>query len=795
MGDNELERLIVRLMGDGSSYQRMIGSAQKVTSQFTDQLRFHTAKIQGFGLTLRGWGNTALGTAAGYASVLGIGAGINAAQGAVSRFMEAEQTEIAFEALIGNAELAKSTLADLRKFAAETPFESPEIMAAAKQMIAFGETADNIVPTMKSLGDVSAGLNIPLGQLTYLFGTLKAQGRAMTVDINQFAMRGIPIWKELEKQTGKSNAEVRKMVEQGQVGFPMIEQAFKNMTAEGGLFHGQLQKQSQSLSGLVSTLKDNVGMVLSDVGKKLVETFNVKEVIKQLGDAAQEAGRWITFIADKAVEAGQAIRDWVGTTGVENVRKAADAVRGWAAANQQLVARSALVVGALTGVYAAYRLVRTAVFTTTAALAMLKFQWVAGAMLMAAYKAVLLAVSFASAVYSATLWSINAALAAASFAAGVFSTAETVSTVATWLLNGALFVLSAELIVPLIAGLIAAGIVLAAFGFALGVVAASGYAVYKGVGAALDVILAIPTAEGPVKAVSDLFNQWGANLKRIAAIAEKDLPAAFELLKLQAQVAVEQVKLLWPPLFEFILKVSEVTWREAKGHAVTAFAEAIDEMWKMVKVFSLQVARGVSKGFAGAAVEEMYSFFDDAGAEVGKAVEGGVKSANVGKHFKLELKDALDKFREQMKGLSPEIDALNKRITDALELAELKQKWRDQWAKMGFSAAQFNKDLGASVTKDLKIVPKFDQTEWGGFEASRRIQEWSDKLRAAGANNMDVVQPSKGGGANQPLEKMANGWGTTNKILGDIRDRLAGKVVVGASRFDAGTQGASASAF
>lgn len=289
MNETELERLMVRLQGDGSSYQKMLRQAEYGTERFGANLRVQTKSISAMGLHLRGFATNA---ALGVGAVAGIGGALYTAKEAVQRFAEQEQTEIAFEALIGNAELAQKTLGDLRKFAAETPFESPEIMAAAKQMIAFGESANNIVPTMKALGDVSAGLNIPLGQLTYLYGTLKAQGRAMTVDINQFAMRGIPIWKELEKITGKSNAELRKMVEEGQVGFPLVEQAFKNMTAEGGLFHGQLEKQSQSLLGLFSTLKDNVGMALADIGKTIVQEVNLKGFIQDIGAAAQFAADW-----------------------------------------------------------------------------------------------------------------------------------------------------------------------------------------------------------------------------------------------------------------------------------------------------------------------------------------------------------------------------------------------------------------------------------------------------------------------------------------------------------------------
>ncbi len=312
MNEIELERLMVRLQGDGSSYQKMMADTERTSARVTATIGAHSQRIGAMGARLQGYAGAAGG---GVAGLLGVGGAVATVSSAISGYAQREQTEIAFTALIGNAELAKDTLKDLYRFAAETPFESPEILAAAKQMIAFGEDARNLVPTMQSLGDVSAGLNIPLGQLTYLFGTLKSQGIAHTVDINQFAMRGIPIWQELEKITGKTNAELRQMVEHGQVGFPIVEQAFKNMTKEGGKFHGQLEKQSKSLSGLFSTLKDNVGMAMADLGQDISDSLGLKGMVKNAGDVAgtvadlfrglsPETKRWVVLLGLGAVALG-----------------------------------------------------------------------------------------------------------------------------------------------------------------------------------------------------------------------------------------------------------------------------------------------------------------------------------------------------------------------------------------------------------------------------------------------------------------------------------------------------------
>lgn len=176
-----------------------------------------------------------------------------------------EQTRIGLENMLGSAEAARSVLSNVSKFAAETPFEFPELASAVKQLVAFGFSGQEAFTTMKQLGDVSAAIGAPIGDLSYLMGTLRAQGRAFTIDIRQFAQRGVPIYKYLAQVLGTNTEEINKMIEAGKIGFPEVQRAFAAMTAEGGAFHGAMAKQSKSLSGLFSTLKDNIGQTTREL--------------------------------------------------------------------------------------------------------------------------------------------------------------------------------------------------------------------------------------------------------------------------------------------------------------------------------------------------------------------------------------------------------------------------------------------------------------------------------------------------------------------------------------------------
>lgn len=171
-----------------------------------------------------------------------------------------EQTRIGLENMLGSADKARKLLGDVSDFAAETPFEFPELAQATKQLVAFGFTGKQAFSTMKQLGDVSSAIGAPINDLAYLMGTLKTQGRAFMIDIRQFAQRGVPIYEALAAVFKTNTKEVAKLIEEGKVGFPQVQKAFKLMTAEGGLFHGAMAKQSKSLKGLWSTFNDVLGM-------------------------------------------------------------------------------------------------------------------------------------------------------------------------------------------------------------------------------------------------------------------------------------------------------------------------------------------------------------------------------------------------------------------------------------------------------------------------------------------------------------------------------------------------------
>lgn len=184
-----------------------------------------------------------------------------------------QQLELAFNTMLRSTEKSQVLMSKLVDTAAVTPFDLTSIAQGAKQMLAFGSNVESVVDEIVMLGNVASGVSAPLGDLIYLYGTLRSQGRAYTVDIRQFAGRGIPIYEELGKVLNADRQELNKLVTEGKVGFPEVEKAFKNMTSEGGIYFNLMQEQSKSLTGMISNLGDAWDSALNKLGKENQDLF------------------------------------------------------------------------------------------------------------------------------------------------------------------------------------------------------------------------------------------------------------------------------------------------------------------------------------------------------------------------------------------------------------------------------------------------------------------------------------------------------------------------------------------
>lgn len=184
-----------------------------------------------------------------------------------------QQLEIAFETILGSGSKAKALMNQLVDTAARTPFDLMGVASSAKQLLAYGIAAEDVNDTLVRLGNIASGLSIPLQDIAYLYGTTMTQGRLYAQDLNQFTGRGIPMVKELAKILGVAESQVKTLVSEGKVGFPEVQQVIQNLTNEGGMFFNLMEKQSKSLTGMISNLGDAWDSAMNKLGEDNQDVF------------------------------------------------------------------------------------------------------------------------------------------------------------------------------------------------------------------------------------------------------------------------------------------------------------------------------------------------------------------------------------------------------------------------------------------------------------------------------------------------------------------------------------------
>ena len=199
---------------------------------------------------------------------LALGAGlVSLAKTGIEAAMTMEGLTAQFTVMTGSAEKAKGVISEIADFAAKTPFDKLGLSNAAKTLMAFGMEADKVVPTLKMLGDVAGSDQNKLNSLALVFGQIQSAGRLTGGDLLQLINQGFNPLNTLAKISGKSMSELKDAMSEGRISAEMVTLAFQAATSEGGLFFGNLEAQSQTLQGRISTLKDNFVTALQNMAE------------------------------------------------------------------------------------------------------------------------------------------------------------------------------------------------------------------------------------------------------------------------------------------------------------------------------------------------------------------------------------------------------------------------------------------------------------------------------------------------------------------------------------------------
>ena len=216
----------------------------------------------------------------------GIGAGLAAlGVASVKAGASLQSTKTAFTNMLGSAEKAQDFLGKMQDFAAKTPFEFSQVSQAAQKFIAFGFSAEQVIPTLTAVGDAAAGVGLGaegINRITLALGQMAAKSKVQAGEMMQLTETGIPAWKMLADQIGVSVPEAMSMVSKG-----AIDAATGITALVGGMeqsFGGMMDQQSQTISGTWSTLMDGLEQSAAQVGLQLAEALNLTGIFQSLGD-------------------------------------------------------------------------------------------------------------------------------------------------------------------------------------------------------------------------------------------------------------------------------------------------------------------------------------------------------------------------------------------------------------------------------------------------------------------------------------------------------------------------------
>ena len=214
------------------------------------------------------------GTLAGAAVTAGFGSIV---LGSTNAAASLEQTTIAFDVLVGNIEKSRKLLKDMEQFAKISPFDVGEVEQAGKRLMAMGFAAKEIIPTLKDVGDVTAGIGIGGGRFERIIHNLaqvRTQGKLTARELRDFAVNGVPLLDSLATSIAglspnlmEARAQIHDMIRRGQVSDMQVLRAFRKMSSAGGQFADLMFKQSKTFLGMLSNIRDSLLITAREIGQ------------------------------------------------------------------------------------------------------------------------------------------------------------------------------------------------------------------------------------------------------------------------------------------------------------------------------------------------------------------------------------------------------------------------------------------------------------------------------------------------------------------------------------------------
>ena len=174
-----------------------------------------------------------------------------------------------FKVMLGSEEAAATKLSEIRKMAASTPFSLDDLTSGTQTLLQFGIAADDTTGVLQRLGDISLGNAEKLQTLTRAYGKMSSAQKVTLENVNMMIDAGFNPLNQICDATGESMSDLYKRISDGKVSFSELEAAVEAATSQGGQFYNGMLEASQTFSGRMSTLKDNVSALTGELTRGL----------------------------------------------------------------------------------------------------------------------------------------------------------------------------------------------------------------------------------------------------------------------------------------------------------------------------------------------------------------------------------------------------------------------------------------------------------------------------------------------------------------------------------------------
>lgn len=199
---------------------------------------------------------------------------------------EMEQYTTSLEVMLGSASKASAMIEKMRDFAAKTPLTLENVISGGSLLMSYGVDESNLIDTMTKLGDLASGNAEKMDRITLAYGQMLAKGKVTGEELMQMTEAGVPLQTALAESIGVTGEEFSKMVSAGKVGIDDLNKAITGLTTGDGKFAGMMEKQSQTMQGMLSTLQDNLSEFMRKMGEGAFG--EVKSALQEASDLLAE---------------------------------------------------------------------------------------------------------------------------------------------------------------------------------------------------------------------------------------------------------------------------------------------------------------------------------------------------------------------------------------------------------------------------------------------------------------------------------------------------------------------------